>query len=432
MKKILLIFTMLFISTACFAQKANVNKAKSKSEVLPEDKPDFDGAIDLIEAALTNETTKNDPKTWWVAANIYDKIVNFETQKPSLGLGNTDKERQQESAYKAYDYYLKAVELEKIPDAKGKTSDTYTKKAKDMLSWYFNSGLIISYGATSAENEEYDLTIKAFEKHLSIPDLPFIAEAKGCPKKEDCPKKEKNDSLYWNIKYYEALYTHLNSDKAKDEVKKEEILVKAILKYEQIKDKGYRENDIYQLLYSLYRERKDTVNMLKIIDSGIVRFPQEFVYIAAKIDYLIDKGQEQQAIAYLQQAIERDPKNAKCYYVLGDLYSKYGKRTEGMKNLNKAIDLEPSNAVFWLGKGNAVYEEGKEIETASITTRDAKTSETLNATAKAKFKEAEGYFLKALDLDDTNRDVLEKLRNYYYKINDTKKYNEYLDKIKNL
>ncbi|MDR2684088.1 MAG: hypothetical protein LBB53_01745 [Prevotellaceae bacterium] len=242
MKKIFSIFVMLLIVTVCcFAQKANVKKAYSKSEALFEDNPDYTAALDLIEPALQDETTKNDPYTWWVAAHIYDRMIGYEMYKQTMGQ-SSDNELMQEAAYKAYDYYLKAVELEKIPNAKGKVSDKYTKKAVDMLIWFYNNGLIANYGETQRKYENYEDAIKAYEKHLAIPDLQFIKDSKFCSPKEgdNCPKK--NNEIYWNVKFIVAICTQLSGDNDN-----------AITKYEAIKDKGYEENKIYQQLYYLYR-----------------------------------------------------------------------------------------------------------------------------------------------------------------------------------
>ena len=422
MKKLFSITAMLLIATMCFSQKANVSKANKLSNAM--ENPDFDTAIDLIEQALKDETTKNDPNTWAVAANVYSRIINYEYEKPLLGTGSTDRERQQESAYRAYDYYLKAVELEAIPDAKGKVGTKHTKKAAQDLAWFFNSGWLVNYGASEGQVGNYATAIKAFEKHLSIPDLPFVATFV----KEKPPKKENNDSLYWNVKYYEAIYTQLMADDTQDEVKKEEITNLAIQKYEAIKDKGYEENKIYQYLYNLYDVRNDTVNMLRILDEGIVRLPKEFFYLGMKINFLLDNGQEQEAIEYLQTAIERDPANGQYHNVMGNVYTILGKRVEAMKSYEQALALEPENAIFWTSKGEAIYSEAQEIEMASITSNQA----ALAATAKAKFKDAEDCFLKALELDEKNYEALIKLKRYYFKIYDMKKHDEIDNRIKNL
>jgi len=432
MKKLFLITAMLLVATTlCFSQKKNVTKANRLSNAM--ENPDFDTAIDLIEQALRDETTKDDPNTWAVAANVYSRIINFELDKPFISGGSTDRERQQEAAYKAYDYYLKAVELEAIPNAKGKVSTKHTKKAAQDLAWFFNSGWLINYGATEGQIGNYATAIKAFEKHLSIPDLPFvIAFVKEKDDKLPRPRKENNDSMYWNIKYYEAIYTQLMAEETKDEAIKEEILNSVIQKYEAIKDKGYEENKIYQYLYNLYDMRNDTVNMMRIVDGGIVRFPHEIFFLGTKIDFLIEKGQGEEAIRYLQTAIDRNPTNGRYHNIMGNLYSILGRRVDAMRSYERAIELEPENASFKVSKGEAIYSEAKDIEAAAITARDPRTSETLNATAKAKFQEAKGYFLKALELDENNRDALLRLREFYFKFNDMKNYDEINNRIRNL
>ena len=72
MKKIFLMtFVSIFAVSAAFAQVKNVKKAYKLSEAY--ENPDFDQAETLIEEALTDPTTKDDPYTWWVAGHIQDR-----------------------------------------------------------------------------------------------------------------------------------------------------------------------------------------------------------------------------------------------------------------------------------------------------------------------------------------------------------------------
>ena len=108
-------FVSIFAVSAAFAQVKNVKKAYKLSEAY--ENPDFDQAETLIEEALTDPTTKDDPYTWWVAGHIQDRKIAWENEKLASGQ-SADRDLQNEAAYKAYDYFLKSTELEKLPDAK--------------------------------------------------------------------------------------------------------------------------------------------------------------------------------------------------------------------------------------------------------------------------------------------------------------------------
>ena len=61
MKKTLVLAALVLISAGCFAQKANVKKAKN---LALQESPDFSGARAAINEALQNEETKCLPSPW--------------------------------------------------------------------------------------------------------------------------------------------------------------------------------------------------------------------------------------------------------------------------------------------------------------------------------------------------------------------------------
>ncbi|PID94943.1 MAG: hypothetical protein CSA89_00300, partial [Bacteroidales bacterium] len=84
MKKLLsLLLLSVIISTSAFAQKKNVKKAYKLSEAY--ENPDFYEAESLIEPALTEPTTAEDPYTWWVAGHIFDRKIAWENEKAQQG-----------------------------------------------------------------------------------------------------------------------------------------------------------------------------------------------------------------------------------------------------------------------------------------------------------------------------------------------------------
>ena len=75
MKRILLLMSCaLLLSTAAFAQKANVSKAKNKA--FATENPDYNGAKVFIEEALVNEQTKGLANTCFVAGEVYEKSAD--------------------------------------------------------------------------------------------------------------------------------------------------------------------------------------------------------------------------------------------------------------------------------------------------------------------------------------------------------------------
>jgi len=190
MKKIILSLILATSLTFAFAQKSNVSKAKNKALM---DTPDFTGARDAIKLALQDSTTNKLAETWYVAGLIGNKENDILYQK-AMTNQTFDKDVKGKAILESYNYFLKAAELDKLPDAKGKVKEKYTKEIKAKILEYFKiQQNLISYGAYLYEKKNYDATIQAFETYLEIPKLPMMNN-------EIAP-----DSTYRMIEYYTAI-----------------------------------------------------------------------------------------------------------------------------------------------------------------------------------------------------------------------------------
>ena len=82
MKKSIFLAALVLISAGCFAQKANVSKARSLADA---ETPDYAGARDAIAEALQNDETKDKADTWYVAGLIGYKEFSNGNFKQQLG-----------------------------------------------------------------------------------------------------------------------------------------------------------------------------------------------------------------------------------------------------------------------------------------------------------------------------------------------------------
>lgn len=415
MKKIFLMLLMsVMVTSVAMAQVKNVKKAYKLSEAY--ENPDFYEAEALIEPALTDPSTANDPYTWWVAGHIYDRKIAWENEKSALGQ-SADRDLQNESAYKAYDYFIKSAELEKNPDAKGKISDKYTKKIAATLAWYYKTFLIFNHGLKSTEYEDYETTVDALEKHLSIVDLPFMKDYKG---NSDAPKPVK-DTNYYKIKYYSAIYSSLGN-------KNDE----AIEKFQAIKNNGYKESEIHQYLYNIYNDRKDTVNMLKILNEGIERFPNEVVFLGLTINIYLEQGKKQEALSLLNKAIERNPANAEYYTIRGQINRDLGNGEAALSDYDKAISLNPNKSIYYYNKAEFLYYKGLDIDAIASNTPNSAEAGRLRTQAKQYIDNAKQNFTKSLQIDANHLESLKMLRNIATREDNQAEYDSLNKRIKEL
>ncbi|HET7733581.1 MAG TPA: hypothetical protein VFK73_07060, partial [Paludibacter sp.] len=171
MKKIILSLILAISFTSAFAQKANVSKAKNKALM---ETPDFAGAREAIGLALKDTVTNKQAETWYVAGLIGNRENELLLQKALINQP-FDAEVKGKAILESYNYFIEAVKLDQLPDAKGKVKLKFTKEIKaKILDYYKIQQNLIVYGAHLFEKKNYDGAIQAFDVYLGIPKLPMM------------------------------------------------------------------------------------------------------------------------------------------------------------------------------------------------------------------------------------------------------------------
>ena len=193
---------------------------------------------------------------------------------------------------------------------------------------------------------------------------------------------------------------------------------KAIAALERAKNTEFRQNDVYQYLCYEYEQAKDTVNLEKTLKEGMQKFPQESYYLLNLINNYIYSNRSQEAVEYLNMAIQNDPNNAQLYTVLGRVYETglkdYAKAEE---YFIKAIGLDPEKADTQANLGRIYYNQGVNKLSEANSISDSQKYQEEAAKAKALFEKALPYFEKAHQLDPEDRDCMTALRGIYYNLN---------------
>jgi len=389
------------------AQKSNVSKAKNRALA---ETPDFEGAKEAINAALQDSTTKDLAETWYVAGLVYEKIAEAETNKQLIGQ-QPDVVKQGEAALKSYSYYLPAYEKDFLPNEKGKIKPKYAKRIAATIRDYYMNATFFNYGVYVYGEKNYQRAIDAFETHTAIPDLEMIKSTEPIIK----------DSVYYQIRYYTAVCANILEDNKK-----------AAVIYEEIKDKGFEGNKIYQYLYDIYAQEKDTANFVRILKDGHANYPNEPFFLGTLINYLIFNNQQEEGLEYLDKAIEKNPNNAEYYYVKGSVMEVMDKAGEAIKYFDKAISLKPDMASAWGRKGAILMKNAMKMEERAANVKDSKVYEIEKKKANEAFKEALPLFEKAVQLDPKGRDNLKMLRGLYYRFKDMEKYDKITELINEL
>lgn len=406
MKKTLIMAAMVLISAGCFAQKANVKKAKN---LALQETPDFSGARAAINEALSNDETKDLADTWYVAGLIGYQELTKENEKTYLGQAR-DEKRAGEAVVESFDYWMKAADLagQKVLDKKGNEvladKKTYALLQKKVLEYYKNQELV-KYGIYLNDQRDFATAYGVFQRHLSIPELSLMQN-------EKLQKEMPKDSIYDQYKYYTAIFAI-----------QAEMHPEAIAVLEEMKDGNYEAITVNQFLYQEYVNVQDTANYVRVLQNAVVRFPQEPWFLQNLINHYIFSGQEQEAINYLEQAIAREPNVAQYHLIKGNLNENQKNYEAALADFDRALAIDPTMADAEAGKGRVYYNQAVKMNEDAALIADAKEYKKALEEMNAMFRQSMPFFEKAHELAPDNRDYMITLRGLYYRFDMTDKYN---------
>ena len=406
MKKTLIMAALVLISAGCFAQKANVKKAKN---LALQENPDFSGARAAINEALTNEETKDLADTWYTAGLIGYQELSKENEKTYLGQAR-DEKRAGEAVVESFDYWMKAADLagQKVLDKKGNEvladKKTYALLQKKVLEYYKNQELV-KYGIYLNDQRDFATAYGVFQRHLSIPELSLMQN-------EKLQKEMPKDSIYDQYKYYTAIFAI-----------QAEMHPEAIAVLEEMKDGNYEAITVNQFLYQEYVNVQDTANYVRVLQDAVVRFPQEPWFLQNLINHYIFSGQEQEAINYLDQAIAREPNVAQYHLIKGNLNENQKNYEAALADFDRALAIDPTMADAEAGKGRVYYNQAVKMNEDAALIADAKEYKKALEEMNAMFRQSMPFFEKAHELAPDNRDYMITLRGLYYRFDMTDKYN---------
>jgi tetratricopeptide (TPR) repeat protein len=398
MKKIVfLLSALLLVGGSTFAQKKNVAKAKAK--ILAEVQ-DTKGAKEAILLALQDSTTDNLASTWFLAGDIFYAIYT-EQQKIEWTQKKGDKALMANSVESALNYYTVADSLDKLPNIKGKVAPKFHKQIVEKIKTMqrcFTEG-----GSYFYEQKDYKSALKFFDTYISYPKMPLM-QGLGLEK----------DTMIPLITYYCGLCaTQAN------------LPVLAIKYYEQVKD-SMDSKWIYARLCDDYSQLKDTVNMIRMFKMGAQKFPEESYYVRSLINYYINKNKMDEALSWINQAIDQDPKGAVLWNVKGRILETQNLE-EAKKCYQQSIDLDPTFAEALGNLGRIYYNKAVEELDRINAIRDDKKYKAEKAKLKSTFEIPLPYFEKAYQLNPNERDFVIALRGIYYNLGLNAKY-EMMDK----
>ena len=312
MKKVLFTVALLFGAFVASAQVSVVKEAKAM-------KKDPAGAAKVLEAALTNPETANDPNTWQLAGDFQKAIYDEENMKLYLPGGQADMPRMYNSLVKMFEYYLKCDEMEVAGVANGtiKKAKLRKKNAENLMKVRMN---LINGGVEAFNQNDYASAQKFLGLFIDVVENPMFTEQAAVLKADTL-------NAYWAN--YAALAANYREPKD----------VAAVIKYGNIGKENLNEGwKSLNLMAEVYggTEATDSIKWLETIKEGVAKFPSQDYFIANLANYYMQKGLYDEGLAEIDKMIAT---NAKPYYlyVKGALHYEKQDYPAAIEALDKVI-----------------------------------------------------------------------------------------------
>ena len=172
MKKVITMALCLTAVGSLSAQKVNVDNAKKLSGKFDK----IEEARTLIRQAMENPETANDAQTYYVAGKIefdaYDKGLQAGMINPEDPSANPEAMAQE--LLNGYNYFLKALPLDSVPNEKGEIKPKVSKDIVNKISGHTND-FFAKAGATMYEMKKYyPEAYQSFMIYADMPDQPLI------------------------------------------------------------------------------------------------------------------------------------------------------------------------------------------------------------------------------------------------------------------
>lgn len=372
MKKTALVLIMcLFATSMVNAQRREVRNASRSLN-----KGELDVALQHIQNATQDESTKNDPATWVLKTQILMDIAGSEDPKFANLV--------EEPLDLAYTAIKKAKEL----DTDNKNLLEIQQTLLILSEYFFNIGAV-KYN----ENDFSKASDYFFNSYK-------VSESFG---------STDTATLY-------------NSGLAAEIAGRTD---RAVELYEKVEAMEYDQPFLYSSLANISNQKGETEEAVKWINKGRERYPENLDLIFAEANIYLTTGNIPEAKRVLEIAIERDPDNANLHYAFAVNYDQMSRDTlytaderefayqEAIKAYEKAIELKPDyfDATYNLGamyfnEGIRLFVEAEEQLRKDMNFRAYEEKEKV---VKERWLLAQPYLEAAFDMlkeDDPNYEVV--------------------------
>ena len=403
-KTIIVLACISLISLSLSAQHSLIAQAKKDISGLTMTVDSYNKAFNRFKPALTNEETSGRAETWALANRI--KIEQYDKFMDNRRVGKKiDVKAMGHALIDAYDYGIKALELDTVPilDKKGQPSiDKKTKRPKvktkyskeiisRMLEHHDNYRIV---GSELYNVKDWDGAYKAWDYYCRM------------AARIDNPRWLKPDSIVAEVRYYQGIAAWQRAD-----------TIDAVRLFSIARHSGYNRKEAYDYALVCLSDLGNEEEVVKLAWDAFLKFgtsdPQ---YIRILINDYINREDYSGANDLIDEAIEVSPADDELFNLKGLVIENQQNIFEAFPYYQRCIELNDSNAAGQFNVGRYFY--NKAMETRQNSNLYGKKLANL---VNPMYREALPYLEKSYALNPDNVELVNALRDIYYKLGEADK-----------
>lgn len=372
MKKLLTVGALTLMSVApIFAQKGKVNTAEfnlTSGEVAK--------AKQNIDDAFGNAEMQTFPKAWIIKGDVYRTIYELQDIQKDLYSSTPN------TLGIAKDAYFKAFEVETNAKKKGDV----TSGLQSLGIHYYNEGL------EKYQSQDFKAAFENFKNKVEISEflnnngLDAAADTMG----------------YFVLAL--SAYNTQNIDEA----------FKAAEKLNALKNK---KEDHYVVILDIFKAKGENEKYVKLVEEARKAYPNNVNLMYSEINLYLEKGELDVLVEKLKVLIDREPKNANLYLVLGTVYDRKGEKQTALSYYDKALEINPDYFDAYVNKASYYNAEANEIIEKMNDENNPNKYDALKKQRDDIFKNKMIPLLKkAYTLDPNNENVVKALKEIYARL----------------
>ncbi len=367
MKKVIILAGLALAGLSASAQSSKVNSAENNL-ILQR----YDAAKSDIDEALQNEKSNEEPNTYLVASKIY--LTLAAQGKAEDGIA------------KAKEYFTKAKELDAQGGPKGKKVGKAAKKIEKARAEYRD--LTENLAGQSFNNKDYNKSLDAFL---------------ACEWFENQAAEQVADT---------ALYSNIGivSMQAENWAVGAPYFLKTARLYTKTAGKESDGSMAYLRAKYCYEQLKDSANVESTLKEAFEAYPQVSDIINTLINYYLQAHKNDEALVYLNNAIEKDPNNAQYFFARGCL-NESTSYSDAEADYKKAISIDPNHFGSTYNLAIVYYNSGLKIKQDASAERDINKYNAMMKEANDSFAKSVPFFETAAKIAPDKQQKLEVLTN---------------------